>query len=48
MKTDEWPQASHGDDIKGLRKWMPLVVPLCAVVLSMLVFLIGFEVLIRP
>ena len=48
MNTHEWPQASHGDDNESLRKWIPLVVPMCAFVLAMLVFLISLEVLIRP
>jgi len=44
----DWPQASHADDKEALRKWIPLVVPMCAFVLAMLVFLISLEVLIRP
>jgi len=48
MKVHEWPRASQGDDSESLRKWIPLIVPLCALVLSMRVFLIGIEVLIRP
>jgi len=45
MNTHEWPDTSHEDD--ALRKWIPVVVPLCAVVLAALVFMIGWEVLGR-
>jgi hypothetical protein len=48
MHTHEWHDASHRDDGDGLRKWVPLVVPLCAVVLAALMFLIAAEVLVRP
>ena len=45
---DEWHEASQGDDSASLRKWVPLVVPLCAVVLAALMFLIAAEVLYKP
>jgi len=48
MHTQHWPVASHGDDSDAYRKWIPVVVPLCAVVLTVLVFLIAWEVLYRP
>ena len=47
MSTHEWPETSHDDDSEALRKWIPVVVPLCAVVLSALVFILGWEVLSR-
>jgi len=47
MNTHQWLDASHADDSEILRKWIPVVVPLCAVVLASLVFLIGWEVLSR-
>jgi hypothetical protein len=48
MATHELPELSRGDDSEAYRKWVPLVVPLCAVVLTVLVFLIAWEVLYRP
>lgn len=48
MATQEWPGTSHGDDMDAYRKWIPVVVPLCAVVLAALVFLIAWEALYRP
>ena len=47
MSPHELPEPSHDDDSDILRKWVPVVVPLCAVVLSALAFMIGWEVLIR-
>jgi len=47
MNTHEWPDTSHEDDSDALRKWIPVVVPLCAVVLAAVVFMIGWEVLGR-
>ena len=48
MHIQPWPAGSRGDDSEALRKWIPLIVPLCAVVLAVLVFLIAWEVLYRP
>jgi hypothetical protein len=48
MATQEWPGTSQGDDMDAYRKWIPLVVPLCAVVLTVLIFLIAWKVLYRP
>jgi hypothetical protein len=48
MHTHEWHEASHHDDSESLRKWIPIVVPLCAVALSALIFLIAAEVLYKP
>jgi hypothetical protein len=48
MATHEWPGTSHGDDMDAYRKWIPVVVPLFAVALSVLIFLIAWEVLYRP
>jgi hypothetical protein len=47
MNTHDWHEASQHDDSEALRKWIPVVVPLCAVVLSALIFLVGWEVLSR-
>jgi hypothetical protein len=48
MATHEWHEASHHDDTEAFRKWIPVVVPLCAVVLAALIFTIAWEVLNRP
>jgi len=51
MTTHHWPEASHGDDSDSsdtLRRWIPVVVPLCAVVFGLLILLIGWEILSRP
>ena len=48
MATHELPGTSHGDGMDAYRKWIPVVVPLCAVMLTVLVFLIAWEVLYRP
>ena len=48
MHTHEWHEASQGGDSESLRKWIPIVVPLCAVVLAALIFLIAAEVLYKP
>jgi len=47
MHTHDWHDASQHDDSEILRKWVPIVVPLCAVVLSGLIFLIAAEVLYK-
>jgi hypothetical protein len=48
MATRELPGTSYCDGMDAYRKWVPVIVPLCAVVLTVLVFLIAWEVLYRP
>ena len=48
MSPQDWPEASQGCDSDLVRRWIPVVVPLCAVVLSALAFLVGWESGYRP
>ena len=41
-------ETSRSDDNVSFREWMPIVVPLAAVMLAVLVVLIAAEVLWRP
>jgi hypothetical protein len=48
MATQHIHEPSHLGDSDSFRKWMPIVVPLAAVMLAALVVLIAAEVLWHP